>query len=206
MGEGCYNSTMICKICNKEPVLIGRRIGRVCYTTYRKEYRQRNKTKIREYDKKWRIKNPEYRKLWRREARKKNPEAFNRAARNWKQKHKESVNITALKYRRANPEKMKVRRKRYYDSNPAFQAYVRKATATRRLRIKIMDDKTITNGSLAVLFEKQKGVCPICGLLFQGRPQLDHKLPLSKGGAHSINNVQFTHAFCNLSKNNKKYD
>lgn len=35
------------------------------------------------------------------------------------------------------------------------------------------------------------------------RPSLDHVIPLSRGGDHSLANVQISHYFCNLSKHNR---
>jgi 5-methylcytosine-specific restriction endonuclease McrA len=32
---------------------------------------------------------------------------------------------------------------------------------------------------------------------------MDHIVPISKGGTHTLDNVQMAHRFCNLSKGNR---
>ncbi len=52
------------------------------------------------------------------------------------------------------------------------------------------------------LCERDGGqLCGICG----GKPDgndydFDHIVPIAKGGAHHIDNMRFTHSFCNRSK------
>lgn len=65
--------------------------------------------------------------------------------------------------------------------------------------------------SLKRLYERDGGVCQICGLPtdpydIKGRrvgknyPTLDHITPLSKGGSHTWDNVQLAHLACNSAK------
>lgn len=72
-------------------------------------------------------------------------------------------------------------------------------------------DKTIT---LRALIARDNGVCQICGKPTDdcditnghiGRmyPTLDHIIPLSKGGAHTWDNVQLAHMHCNAGKCNR---
>lgn len=54
------------------------------------------------------------------------------------------------------------------------------------------------------VWEKCQGVCGICNLPVQENNwHLDHIIPLSRGGTHTMNNVQVSHSTCNLSKGNK---
>ena len=50
----------------------------------------------------------------------------------------------------------------------------------------------------------QKWKCPICGgKLRSGTPiNIDHIMPLSKGGSNAITNKQLVHVGCNLHKSN----
>lgn len=46
-----------------------------------------------------------------------------------------------------------------------------------------------------------KGICALCEQPVVNEPaHIDHIVPLAKGGAHTYNNLQFTHARCNLAK------
>lgn len=52
----------------------------------------------------------------------------------------------------------------------------------------------------AIVFERDEGVCGICGEPVVGAFHVDHIIPLSKGGSHSYDNVQLAHPTCNLRK------
>lgn len=75
----------------------------------------------------------------------------------------------------------------------------------KRLRKCAEKDKTIT---LEKLFERDGGVCAICGKVLQlggnklsaDAPTIDHVKPLAKGGVHIWENVQLACRHCNSSK------
>ena len=58
------------------------------------------------------------------------------------------------------------------------------------------------------VFERDSWVCGLCSLLVDpdaaypdpGSASLDHVVPLSRGGEHSLSNVQLAHLSCNVSK------
>ena len=55
-----------------------------------------------------------------------------------------------------------------------------------------------------VVFERDKGICGICkALVGTERWEIDHVVPLSKGGLHAYDNVQLAHRRCNRSKGAK---
>lgn len=62
---------------------------------------------------------------------------------------------------------------------------------------------------LAILFERQKGVCAICrrqmawGARGHDAPSLDHKVPQSHGGGHNQGNLRATHKRCNGLRGNR---
>ena len=66
-------------------------------------------------------------------------------------------------------------------------------------------DGTITKHSLDTLLQIQNNQCFYCkkdlSLLTDREVHLDHYIPLSKGGAHSITNVVWSCSSCNLQKN-----
>lgn len=54
-----------------------------------------------------------------------------------------------------------------------------------------------------IMYERQKGVCPICGKHFEKKEmQADHIIPWSKGGKTVIENCQMLCTDCNLKKSN----
>ena len=52
------------------------------------------------------------------------------------------------------------------------------------------------------IFERDEGLCGICGESVDRNEnwELDHVIPLSRGGSHTFDNVQVSHRRCNRSK------
>lgn len=56
----------------------------------------------------------------------------------------------------------------------------------------------------AAILERDGGTCYLCGLpIPDGDLHFDHVIPLSRGGAHTMENIRATHKRCNLSKSDK---
>lgn len=69
------------------------------------------------------------------------------------------------------------------------------------LRIRSKKGEQIANRrDLFSLWVKQKGRCALTGLPIVGRAELDHKTPVSKGGSHTIDNLQWTDRKANGAK------
>ena len=107
----------------------------------------------------------------------------------------------------------KVTENKYCSSKCCQKANWITKEARRRKRIQdALIDKDI---SVQGLYERDNGVCAICGgkcdwsdHLYRGRtfivginyPTIDHIIPLVKGGTHSWDNVQLAHFGCNSAK------
>lgn len=60
-----------------------------------------------------------------------------------------------------------------------------------------------TVAELRDLWLRQRGCCALTGARIELiKPMLDHKTPVSKGGVHTIDNLQWVHPMANLAKNN----
>lgn len=65
------------------------------------------------------------------------------------------------------------------------------------------DDGTLTKDAARLLFVSTQ-YCPVCNLkMRRNQKHLDHKTPLSRGGAHSASNVWVICSGCNLEKGAK---
>ena len=53
------------------------------------------------------------------------------------------------------------------------------------------------------VIEQANGVCGICGGELYPPVEIDHIIPLSKGGTHTRDNLQASHAQCNRSKHTR---
>lgn len=105
------------------------------------------------------------------------------------------------------------KRIRYCSDICERRAHYASRSALRRARLQAqIVDRDIT---LKKLFERDGGVCWICGMMcdwndtakkdnytLTGKlfPTVDHVKPLSKGGKHSWENVRLAHNICNILK------
>ena len=114
-----------------------------------------------------------------------------------------NTSIKSKEYYIKNRERLKKASAAYKKTNRGKYSGAHTANR-RRLTKEATSDTTICQESLASLMKAQKQVCYYCGtmLLNDKETQLDHYIPISKGGKHSIWNVVWSCAFCNKSKSN----
>jgi len=170
-----------CKLCSKER-------DRKKYIKYRekrlakqKEYYQQNREKAIEYARQWRKDNPEKCKEYHEVYAEKYPEKerlrhFNKAK----------------KYREEKPELVKEWSKRWRENHPE-----KVALANQKRRAKY-SEFLVTEKDIRKIYSSQ---CVACGTY--ERITLDHIVPLSRGGNHSLGNLQPLCFSCNSSKGNK---
>lgn len=117
----------------------------------------------------------------------KNKEAQQERARSFYSKHKEHYASTMREWRQNNRERM------------------RSHWAKRRLLKKLQRDETLVDYS--TVLERDGYVCYLCEKCVEPDDvHMDHVIPLSKGGRHSIDNLRVTHSKCNLAKGVKSLD
>lgn len=76
----------------------------------------------------------------------------------------------------------------------------------RRERAARQSDGTLTAAVVARLY-REPDLCPYCGVEMLPREKaLDHKIPIARGGAHSISNVVVCCMDCNTEKRDMPYD
>lgn len=93
----------------------------------------------------------------------------------------------------------RILRRRYRTTvTPARLAYRKR----RQARIDATCDGTITTSAVTRLKALWPGYCPACGR--RAKPTLDHIIPLSQGGAHSIHNIQLICGICNSRKGGRR--
>jgi 5-methylcytosine-specific restriction endonuclease McrA len=153
---------------------------------YKVRYTEKNRSKISAKRKAYRLANIE--KIKARDA-----------ARYPKERKKRLASVAA--YRKANPEKVKKVKSLCYKKNPDL---ARRAKAKRRALkagATIGDLKRIAAWSKTWCTAKSVA-CHWCGKKFRGRDcHADHRIPLSKGGKHDVENLVVSCKSCNLKKN-----
>lgn len=127
--------------------------------------------------------------------------------------HVETNRIKHAEYRANNVEKIREMHKLYSLSHREwYNARGRKWSkdhpeersiynARRRAKINSASGDGITIKQRQELINSYVHLCVYCGDYIQGNVEIDHIVPLSKGGEHSINNAVPTCRHCNASKN-----
>jgi 5-methylcytosine-specific restriction endonuclease McrA len=168
------------------------------YIKHKRECLLQRKTYRNNHYKENLIYNQIYAKIWR----KKNPEKAKEIAKNWRNK---------------NPNYAK---KYYNDNKQYFKEYSqnRKQLPTVKLRRRLQKHKRkiLCNGMdckskfskkfLSKIFtklRKQEYKCIYCGIDIGNDYTIDHIIPISKGGAHEVSNMELLCSHCNSSKGSK---
>ena len=148
-----------------------------CSALILKNWKTKNPKKFAIYQKKWVTENPESAKKWAKE----NPESVNASQRKWSKNNLEK-------------ESAKVRKRRALKMKNGHTAY-----------------------SIKDILEKYGTKCHICNLEintnanrqsgkdgWQNGLHIDHLIPISKGGADTLENVRPAHGLCNVKKGAKE--
>lgn len=108
------------------------------------------------------------------------------------------------KYYQNNKQSIKERQQRYCQTESGKRSrQTRKAR--RRAREAGVEHEPWTREEI---IKRDKGICQVCGLPVYDyddapkrlKPQIDHIVPISAGGADKADNLRLTHAFCNNHK------
>ncbi len=171
-----------------------------------KKYAEKNKECLAEYQKQYRIANIEKLK-------------FKRAEYVAREEFIKEERDRRRKLREIEPDRIKADKRREYLENieryresarvyrESDRGKVIATEASARYRSKREDasDGTVTEESIVLLKEIQEFKCAYCltdlTKLDKSKVHLDHVYPISKGGLHSITNVVWSCATCNLRKN-----
>ena len=147
---------------------------------WRKAYNARRRDLIRSYNKKCYLKHRAKRLIQIAKWKADNAERVALVDKSWRERNRHKASAASTKYRRNHPEK-----------HAEIQA-------RRRARVR---GAKIDNVDYAAVLLASNGQCGICGKPFDlFGVHFDHKVPLALGGAHSTENIQAAHAFCNLQK------
>lgn len=172
-----------CRDCNKARAARWYLENKDTALVQRKE-RYQNKREIElEQMRQWRLANPE---------RKRVSDAAYHAA------NKEKATTNALKWSRANRESVNRRNAEYKKRNPQV---VLDQSHRRRARKRGVASLIVASQDITRLKRRFGGLCAYCGC--GGKMTIDHVVPLSRGGAHSLGNLLPVCQQCNFSKHNK---
>lgn len=115
--------------------------------------------------------------------------------RDWHHRHREQEIQRKAQYRALNRDELRKKRQEYDILNPdkRRERVMRRNARKKQTSIGVVSYKQI--------WERDRGICYLCGLVVvPGNCHFDHVMPLSKGGAHTEDNIAVTHSWCNQKK------
>lgn len=199
---------------------------KTCNSIINKEYRSLNKEKIKQHKKQVYENNKELILQQRKEYYQENRESVLKRVEEYTDLNRDEINAKRRQFRKDNLEHMKNQDKKKYikfrdqileDRKKYFQEnkdrinkykkiwnksengkmFLRNRNMKRRSKYKEGD---VTTSQLKELFTNTKK-CYWCNdKLINGKIHVDHYIPLSKGGKHTISNLVLSCVNCNLSK------
>ena len=176
------------------------------YQKARDSYCENNKEKINEYHKEYYLENKVRLNIINSEYYKNNKEKMNSIGKKYYTENKEHLRKINKEYVKNNKESIKKYKKKW-SSGIDGKLSKKVSNHIRNSKIRITNDKTITKKSLENLLLKQNNKCKYCNIDLDFNTafevHLDHVIPISKGGHHSINNIVFSCKSCNLKKHDK---
>jgi 5-methylcytosine-specific restriction endonuclease McrA len=142
---------------------------------------------------------------YRRERRAKNPEHHRAQRRAYYQrdpsKERARGNERQREWRAANPEAHRASVKAWRDANPDEAKRQAKEKQDRRRAAGEPSSGPRREAERLLILERDDGVCGICGQDVDPFDfTLDHIVPIARGGAHVMSNLQLAHALCNSHK------
>lgn len=209
--EKVYKYNKICVICNEE-----------FQTNYKKKKACSKECK--------RIMDNRRSKKWREE----NREQYLQSLRRWNEENREYKTMKDKEYRQKNREELLKKKRIHYQENKEYyrkyrienrehrSSYMKKYRAENRILFQEKEARRVARKRNAfvedvcreTILKKQENKCNLCGIEFdinkpkshEHYPNLDHIVPLSKGGFHGMENAQYLCRGCNLSKSDSISD
>ena len=152
---------------------------KLCVKQYNAKYREENKDYFQEYQTKYWKENSAELATQKKEYIANNKSAHLKRQHNWYVKNIDDIKIRISQYKKDHPEQ--------------YQIYGSKRRALKKTAI---SDKFVYQD----IIDKYGNRCVYCGGAFT---HIDHYVPLSKGGSHTLENVRPSCETCNLTKSNK---
>lgn len=123
----------------------------------------------------------------------------NQASKKWRSANKEKHWELTKSWRKQNPDRVRAIRKRYRANNPETVSANRRSVKARR-RIAEKNAGSFKKSDIDNIFKMQKGKCAYCRASIKKCYEVDHIVPISRGGSNRPANLQLCCPPCNGRK------
>lgn len=176
------------KSCSQGHAFEGRRCA-ACHREYNRRWRAANLDRARATDRQ-RYGNPA----------KGRKEHSREAAARWRAKHPEQSRAVSLANKWAHIDRARASTRQH---QRAHRDDYLEAQRRRRARQLAATVEPITAQQLEALLHEQHGQCHYCSDTLRPDKHLEHKVPLARGGSHSLSNLCWSCPTCNRRKGTK---
>lgn len=149
----------------------------------------------------WKKNNPDKVRTQQAKWRKANPDKVSVNNKNWRKRHPEQAKANCDKWRHNNREKARESVRDWAARNPERAKEVKRASQTNRRSREMVNGGCVTGADILALFERFDSRCAKCG--DTERIEIDHIMPVARGGTNSPSNLQLLCKPCNRSKSDK---
>lgn len=130
-----------------------------------------------------------------------NKERHSEKTRAYYEKHRADVEIYKREWYDLNKERLSSKAKVYrVEHKEEIRAAKSNAKHTRRARLRFAQSFFVPRDLIEELYSQP---CGYCGDYIEGQMQIDHIIPISRGGNHKIGNLISACPACNMSKGSK---
>jgi len=181
---------------------------RLCKSIQSKKFRDSHKELVSERGKKYRATNSEKTKARSHKYYVDNREKTLQRQKEFRENNYEHVKEIQTKSRnKPENKKRKIEQNKLYKKTFSGKISQKNYDHKRRIKVRDLADGTVVqkvlfplNKELSDLLKTQDNKCFYCSIELDTHMHLDHYIPLSKGGTHSIDNVVWACPSCNIKK------
>lgn len=187
-----------CKECVREYAREWRKRNKPRLRAQGKRYRDAHKAETAERVRRWYEANKERALETSRRWRDENRERHDENLRRWHVENRERRLRETREREAADPELKRERYRQWYEANKTrnYERVLRYRTRKRDAFVEDVPRETI--------YERDEGICQICGdPVLDSDYEIDHIVPLAEGGLHEAQNLQLAHPSCNRRKGAK---
>lgn len=164
----------------------------------KRDYHQTHRDEISKKGKEWREANPEKKQEADRRYREENGEKIRARVRDYAREHSQEIVKRVADWKKQNPDKVRINSKRYRQNH---QEQGRVNVTNRQARL--ANAEGFHNADdIQEIFEHQNGLCFYCKKELV-EYDVDHFIPIIKGGSNSKENLVIACPHCNRSKGKK---